>query len=209
MHEYKIFTCSPYFHLLPICFCFLFTIFHFKCRAVYYTWINWLFREAIVDKGLILRDSFTGWSVLMHFHSQTSTKNISPPPPHLLLRLCLALGKTLNPAPWSKFSAENRHCQLQIHPTHGLTSALCGENFWSCRCDCEEGISVLLSFPEAQWPSLERSQPGTELQLPRGGRGWVHHHTAASRECTRNAQPLLKVTLKMISCLLVNYYPYL
>lgn len=40
-----------------------------------------LFREVIVDSGLILWGSFTGWSVLMHFHSQTSTKNISPPPP--------------------------------------------------------------------------------------------------------------------------------
>lgn len=195
MHEYKIFTCSPYFHLLPICFCFLFTIFHFKCTAVYYTWINRLFREAIVDEGLILWDSFTGWSVLMHFHSQTSTKNISPPPPHLLLRLCLALGRTLNPAPWSKFSAENRQSQLQIHPTHGLALALCRENFRSCRCDCAEGISVLLSFPEAQWPSLEReqrgSQPGTELQLPRGGRGWVHHTALLQgmhRECSASAQ---------------------
>lgn len=46
-----------------------------------------LFREAIADKGLILWDSFTGWSVLMHFHNQTSTKNISTPPPHLLRRL--------------------------------------------------------------------------------------------------------------------------
>lgn len=142
---------------------------------------NRLFREVIVDKGLILWDSFTGWSVLIHFHSQTSTKNISPPPPHLLLRLCLAPGKTLNSAPWSNIRAENRHRQLHIQPhtqadiwfVQGkllkLQVRFCRRNF--CAFVFPWGT---MTFPWAGAVQLcSPPRPGTELQLPRGGRGWV------------------------------------
>lgn len=140
-----------------------------------------LFREVTVGKGLILWDSFAGWSVLMHFHSQTSTKNISPPPPHLLLRLCFTLGETRNPAPWSKFRAENRYCQLQMQPhTQAdiwfVQEELLKLQVWFCRRNICAFVFPwgTMTFPRAGAAQLcSQPGPGTELQPPRGGRGWV------------------------------------
>lgn len=117
----------------------------------------------------------------MHFHSQTSKKNISPPPPHLLLRLYLALGKTPNPAPWSKFHAENRHCQLQIQPhiqtdIWFMLGKLLKLQVWFCRRNICAFVFPwgTMTFPWVGAAQLcSQPRPGTELQLPRGGRGWV------------------------------------
>lgn len=80
---------------------------------------------------------------------------------HLLLRLCLAQGETLSPAPWSNFRTENRHCQLQIQPhTQADIWFVQGELLKVQVCFCRRNICAFV-FP---WGTVTFPGAGAALQ---------------------------------------------
>lgn len=146
-------------------------------------------------KNSLLWDSFTGWSVLMHFYSQTSIKNISPPPqivPHT--------GQNTKPCSLKQVSCRKQTLSTSDTAPHtgwhlvcaGRTSETPGvilQKEYLCFCLSLRHNDLPLSRSSA---ALQPAWPGTELQLPRGGRGWVPSpqrcFPGTHQECLSSAQ---------------------